>query len=136
VLKEIFSSKWLDVDEPALKFKEEVKIEGHVSIVNEYLVIQLDIQAEALLPCSICNEWVTAPIQLKKFYHTEELSHIQRETFDFSVPLREAILLEVPTLVECKGKCPEREHLKKYFKTDQGKIAGSEDLTRFPFAHL
>jgi hypothetical protein len=77
------------------------------------------------------------------FYHTELLSEIPSAIFDFRAVLREALLIEVPKTIECRGgKCPERATIAPYlgsrnpgtWDTDSGPQV--EKTTYFPFADL
>lgn len=126
-IEETLKSDFIDIIEAELDFPSPVSVQGKTYIAEDHLIIQLKIKTDALIPCSICNKSVKVPIEIEKFYHTEELSEIKGQVYDFTSPLREGILLEVPTYVECMGKCPEREKIKKYL---------SEGNKQFPFADL
>jgi uncharacterized metal-binding protein YceD (DUF177 family) len=114
-IEESLSPEFLDVEEADLSFQKNVFIRGEAYLTGEHLVLKLKIEAKALIPCAICNEMVETPINIEKFYHTKELRAIPSHVYDFTKELREAILLEVPSFVECRGNCPERAKLKKYF---------------------
>lgn len=125
------SSAFLDVNEPDLKFGDTVTVKGKAYLASEHLVIELEIQAEAILPCAICNEPVREMLKISRMYHTEELEAIRGRVYNYTQPLREAILLEVPTFSECQGSCPQRKELDKY-KPHEGK----SDSVQFPFVDL
>ena len=118
-IEETLSPAYIDVDEPDLKFNAPVKNQGKAYLAEEHLVIQLKIETAAMISCSICNEPVKTPILLSNYYQTEELSQIKGQVYDYLLPLREAILLEVPSFVECMGNCPKRAELKKYLQEDK-----------------
>lgn len=126
-IEETLKSDFIDIAEAELDFPSPVCVQGKTYIAEEHLIIQLKIKTDAHIPCSICNKSVKISIEIEKFYHTEELSEIKGQIYDFTSPLREGILLEVPTYVECMEKCPEREKIKKYL---------SEGNKQFPFADL
>ncbi|MBF5059828.1 YceD family protein [Candidatus Neptunochlamydia vexilliferae] len=126
-IQETLSPDFIDVKEKDLQFHTPVEMEGKAYLAEDHLVIQLKVAAEAIIPCSICNEEVKKKVVVKSFYHTEELENIRGQVYDYGDPLREAILLEVPPYVECEGKCPKREELKNYF---------SKGDDQFPFADL
>lgn len=124
---ESLSPAFIDVEEKDLQFSKPVQIKGKAYLAEHHLVIHLDIETVALIPCSICNAQVEQKISLKSFYHTEELENIKGQIYDYTNLLREAILLEVPSYVECKGNCPERDRIKNYLH--KGEV-------QFPFADL
>ncbi|MGE0199249.1 MAG: DUF177 domain-containing protein [Simkaniaceae bacterium] len=126
-IRENLTPDFIDVDEEDLQFRAPVHIEGQAYIAESHLIVQLKIETEALIPCSICNQKVTVPLKINPLYHTEELSNIRGQIYDYTPPLREGILLEVPTYVECGENCPEREKIKNYL---------SEGNQQFPFADL
>lgn len=117
VLDEQFPVDILDVHEEELGFAETVTVRGEAYVVEEELVLHVDLRAVAVLPCSICNEEVRVPLELKGVYHTEPLREIKRGVFDYSTAIREALLLEVPLFAECcQGHCPQRKVLASYLK--------------------
>jgi len=120
---------FLDIDEGNLSFSKPVKIKGEAYIATDELILKLDIETFATIPCKICSEDNEHPIQIKSFYLTEDLEKIKAAVYDYASSLREAILLEIPPYVECEGNCPEREKLEKYLN-DQG------DETTHPFSSL
>ncbi len=114
-IKESFDPSILDVSEMGLKFLKPVLIEGHAYIAENDLVINISIDTEATLPCSICNNPTQVPIHLDELIHLEPLNQIKGQIFDLRPIIREAILLEVPFVVECSdGKCPERANIQKF----------------------
>lgn len=121
---------FIEVDEPDLKFRDKVFIEGKAYLANDHLVIQLSVETKTAIPCAICNEPASQTIKIECFYHAEELSEIKGKVYDYSQPLREAILLEVPSFAECKGNCPKRNELNKYFHADE------QEGPNCPFADL
>ena len=133
-IKEILSSEFLDVHEPELKFSDKIFIDGEAYLANEHIIIQLEIKLSAVIPCSICNLPTEFPLELHRFYHTEEISQIKSHIYNYSSSLREAILLEVPSFVECKDNCPKRGELKKYIHQDKSKKLN--ESVQFPFAEL
>ncbi|MDN3509221.1 MAG: hypothetical protein P0S93_04325, partial [Candidatus Neptunochlamydia sp.] len=85
------------------------------------------IKTEAEMPCLICNKRIQKKIVISSFYHTEEVANIKGHIYDYTDLIKEAVLLEVPSFVECMGNCPKRAELKNYL--DKGE-------TQFPFADL
>ena len=128
-IAETLSSSFIDVNEKDLKFKGPVSLKGKAYLAEDHLIIQLDVEAEALIPCAICNETVEKKLHIRGFYHTEELEKIRGQVYDYTHPLREAVLLEVPSYVECLNNCPQRMSLKNYLKK-------GSDHEQFPFADL
>ena len=106
---------FMGVEERELSFGEPVMIEGETYLAENELVLNLSVKAVARLPCSICNQIVAYPIGVEKFYFTQPLAEIPAHIFDFSDLVREAVLLEVPFVVECNGgNCPSRKEIAKF----------------------
>lgn len=117
VIEETLSPDFLDIHEAELSFSVPVVLQGKAEVAENTLILQLSIETEATLPCSICNQDVQVKIGISDFYHTEELANVKDGVFDYRQILREAILLELPYTAECnEGSCPERESLARYFK--------------------
>ena len=131
-LKESFPSDFLEVHEKDLSFPGPVEIEGEAYIADEMLILHMDIKAAALIPCIICSEPVQVEIAIPGFYHAVPLAEIKTGVYSFMELLREIVLLETPSLAECRaGKCPQRQELQKYFKKEPSK--GLEDEGYHPF---
>lgn len=106
---------FLSVTEKELKFLDPVEISGEAYLAESELVFRLSVSTMAQMPCSICNQETKYPIQIDNLYYTKPLSEISGHTFDFSEGVREAVLLEVPFVVECNGgNCPERKNIEKF----------------------
>lgn len=120
VLNESFFPGFIDIQEAELEFNKPILVKGKAYLTNESLVLNLMIEAEATMPCAICNEDVRVPIVIKDFSHIEEFKNIRGGIFNFKDILREAILLEVPLIAECtNGNCPEREFVAKYLTKEK-----------------
>lgn len=128
-IEDTLSPAFIDVKEKDLQFPSSVVIQGKAYLAQEHLVIRLKISTKVEIPCAICNESVKQSIDVKSFYHTEELENIRGHVYDYTDPLREAILLEIPSYVECLKNCPQRIELKNYLQ----KEAAHE---QFPFSDL
>jgi len=128
-IEESFNPSFLEVDETELQFDEPVSVRGEAYATDDHLVIHLVAAAVAEMPCSICNKMIKTPLIVENFYHAEPLSEIRDAIFDFSEALREALLIELPHIVECnKGKCTSRETLEPYLRREK------RPETYFPFA--
>ena len=135
-IDETLAPDFLDVNEKELSFKDPVHIKAEVYLADDYLVIDLNADTFAWLPCSICNENVRTPITIKNFHLTQPLAEIKAAIFDLVEKVREVILLQTPLFTECnEGKCPERENIKKFLKPDE-KPSNPADINYFPFADL
>jgi uncharacterized metal-binding protein YceD (DUF177 family) len=133
-LEESLPPDFLDVHEEDLLFAEPVRLKGEAYLANEHLIIHLNIETTACLPCSICNDPVHLPISIKNIYLTEPLDEIKGAIFDITGEVRESILLQTPLFTECHGgKCPERDALQQFLKLPQN---STEDIANFPFADL
>lgn len=135
-IEETFDPIFLDVEEEKdLKFEIPIEVSGEAYITDEYLIIHLKVKTSAKMPCSICNEMISVPVFLKNFYHTQPVNELKSAIFDYSPALREAVLLELPKYVECKGgNCPERKNIAQYLKKDDEPL--KDDNTYFPFADI
>lgn len=118
--EETVEPDFMDVREADLCFDSPVSLEGRVSIVDKDLLIEVSLKTKAKIPCVICNQWVDCLIEEPHFVHGEPMEEIKTGIFDFSEVLREAILLQLPSKVECKGGCPKRQELKKYLNQEEG----------------
>lgn len=135
IINQSFSPNFLDVHETDLAFEKDVKVNGKAYLAEDELIINWDIDAEALIPCSICNQMVVVPLHLENFYHAEPLSDVKGGIFNFKGALREAILLEVPSFIECEGgSCPRRQEFSKYLKPTSEDRPDEEGYQ--PFADL
>lgn len=135
IINEVIEPAFLHTEDSELVFKKDVTVKGQAYLASSDLVLHLNINAEAQIPCSICNEMVPIDIKIKDLYFSEPLSEIKTGIFSFEELLRESILLEVPLFTECHGgKCPRRSELAKFMK-EPGKDGRSED-TYHPFSDL
>ncbi|MDP1880202.1 MAG: hypothetical protein Q8K60_04610 [Parachlamydiaceae bacterium] len=127
---------FIDIHDNGLEFKSPIFLSGNAYLAENELIIHWNISTEALLPCSICNEWVTVPINIENFYHCESLNEIKTGIFDFKNLLRETILIETPLLAECnQGNCPKRKEYSKYLKNSSNSTLKQDDEYH-PFANL
>jgi uncharacterized metal-binding protein YceD (DUF177 family) len=121
-------------DDPS--FQDNVKVSGQAYIAGDHLILKLQAETAAWLPCSICNQPTLVSSTLVDFYHAQPLEDVS-SIFDFSSLLREDLLLQLPFFAECEGNCPERESLKKFLKTpSESSPDGSVFNVQFPFADL
>ncbi len=126
---------FLDIQDPELVFKDSVKIKGEAYLADGHLLVRLDVTTSALIPCCICNEIVSVPIQIKNNYITKPLAEIQGPMFDLLEEIRELTLLQTPSFIECSGgQCPERESIKKFFRQEND--SQENGGPQFPFADL
>ena len=134
-VKLTLSPSFLDVDEDDLKFKSPVTVSGKAYLTEDHLILHLDIETMASMPCKRCNQMKDVPLKIKGYYHTVPLEEIRDHLFDMSETLRDDILLEVPAFYSCKeGECQDLEYTKKYFKSDSKSGNGGESY--HPFADL
>ncbi len=111
---------FLEVNESRLTFADSVKIEGEAYVVEGELILNLKASCSVQMPCVVCNQPASRPVEIKNFYHAENVKQIRGAQFNFSQILREEILLEVPHFIECNlGSCPERAFIKSYIKSCQ-----------------
>jgi uncharacterized metal-binding protein YceD (DUF177 family) len=133
-----FSTEFLELKERDLFFSDSLEITGEIYLTDNTLVLHFAIEAVSLQPCLVCNETCSCKIRVKNHYHTEDVSQIKSGIFDFRQVMRDAILLEVPSVVECRnGNCPEREVLAQYFTKDEDSPKDSAGQDAYhPFSDL
>lgn len=135
-IEEHLPPSFLDIHEDDLAFENEVDVTGEAYLADQELVLHWSIATEAEVACSICNDKVSVPIVIEGAYQSIPLDDIKGAVYDFKDLLREAILLEVPSFVEChEGSCPKRQDFKKYLKQESPEEASGEEGYR-PFADL
>lgn len=132
-IDERLDPSFLEQNDNELKFKHKVDFKGEAYIVEKELVLHLNIETIAEVPCSICNEPVEAPLELKGIYHIVPLAEIKSGIFNLKEFLRETIILEAPRFLECRGSCPKRKDFEGYLKKEEQ--AESDDGYR-PFSQL
>lgn len=129
-IKENLAPAFLGPDEPELCFCGQVEIQGEAYLTDAHLIIHLKAKVKALMPCAVCNEMIEIDLNADNVYHTEPIEEIRGAIFDYSEALREALLIELPKIVECNGgKCPERALMAPFMRS-------VKDRTHFPFAKL
>ncbi|HSX25634.1 MAG TPA: hypothetical protein VLE89_01335 [Chlamydiales bacterium] len=129
----IFDPAFLEVDEPELQFRSPVSVKGEVYLTDADLILRLKANTVAKMPCAICNQMYETEIKIENFYHAEPIAEIPSHIFDFSEPLREALLIELPKYVECnQGKCPERATMTPYLRPE----TRQDKTTYFPFSDM
>ena len=128
-------------DEKEVAFPASIHIFGEAYLAEDHLILHLNISTKAMLPCAICNEKFTVPIELSNVYLSTPLSEIPGAAFDYASETREAIFLQLPVYFEChEGNCPERKFLNKYLKksssTPKPALGSEKEGANFPFADL
>lgn len=139
-INELYEPDFISINEKELKFVKPVSVKGQAYLADDNLVLNLDIEAFAVMPCSICNEAVEICIDIESLYHVEPLEQIKGAVYNLKELLREAIVIDVPNFAEChNGHCPQRKEMAKYFKKDDVDATKKEasDGDRYhPFADI
>lgn len=136
-ISEDFSPESLELKDKEFEFKKPISVSGDAYLANDSLVLNLTINAEVEIPCTICNQPVEEAIALNHFYHVEPLDEIKSGVYNFREVLREDILLNTPQFAECGGNCPRREEVKKYLKPAVKSAKEQEEQEGYqPFADL
>lgn len=116
-------------------FEKSLSLSGETYVSGDHLILRLKAKTVAKIPCSICNELVTVPIEID-VSHAEPLEEI-RSIFDFGPLLREDIFLQLPKFAECQNNCPERKNIQNFLKASSSKApTESQGGSQFPFAGL
>jgi uncharacterized metal-binding protein YceD (DUF177 family) len=132
ILHEEFPVSHLEVEDKDLKFKGPVSLKGEVYLVDQELVFHLSLKVKAVLLCSVCNQEVSTDINIKDSYQSVPVDEVKSAIYDMTELLREMILLEVPSFIECQGSCPQREEINKFLK----KKEGDDPSNHNPFSSL
>ncbi len=133
-IEETTPPSFLDLEEKELRFNVPVVVSGKAYLSGDHLVLNFSAATEALMPCTICNEFFSVPLRVENFTHVEPIAEIVNHIFDYTELLRETILLEIPAFAECHGgKCPERAKINEYLRKKQEKV---QDPVHFPFNDL
>jgi uncharacterized metal-binding protein YceD (DUF177 family) len=127
-----FDPSCLEVREPDLSFLDPIEVNGEVSLSDGHVVVHLNASTKAHMPCAICNEMTPCVVRTVDFRYAEPLEAIAGPHLDVNLLLREALLLELPKILECnQGKCPERAAIAAYLASSDKKEPPSHN---FPFA--
>lgn len=133
-IDESIPSDFLGVQEKDLEFRDKVKVQGEAYLADDVLILHLNMESDAIIPCSICNKPVAYHVVILGLYHMEPLENIKAGIFYFNEIVREAILLETPRFTECEnGQCPARKEISRYLK--EPSASSNEEAEGFkPFA--
>lgn len=130
-IEEIVQPKDFPLEDSGLRVASPLKIEGKAYIAQDQLLLHIKAEIDFEVPCSVCTEWTRLPVRLEELYITEPLAAIKGGIYSFEERLREELLLAVPYVYECGGKCPRRSELKKFLKEE------TQERDQFhPFADL
>ncbi len=129
----VFPLSLLEKKEADISTQDEVEVKAEAYLTSELLVIHLNAKVKVWLPCTVCNEPTEKEIEVKNFYQTYPIEEIKNRIFDIRPVIREALLLEFPSFLECNsGNCPERKNIKPFLKKASSKKEGGH----FPFSNL
>ena len=108
-------SSHFGIEERELKLDGAVSLRGTTYRTNEHLIVELDIDATAQIPCSVCNTLFTIAIQIRSLRLTISIDEISNAIYDLTEEILSQILLKIPAFGECNGgSCPERKKLTSY----------------------
>jgi uncharacterized metal-binding protein YceD (DUF177 family) len=131
-----FPASFLEVNEKELTFTESVNVKGKVYLAGDALIFHFSASVSFSLPCKVCNTNVNSELEVKNVIHAEDIEDMEGDRFNYANALREALLLELPDIIECsQGVCPERAHIKKYLKEER-KEDGNSEMSYHPFSSL
>ena len=128
-IEESFPATLLFENEAELHFPGDVSFKGQAYLADGHLVIKLEIHCAIEIPCSICDKPCPLSVDLKDFYYAHSLEEVKAAVFDYSEVIREAVLLELPAIAECDGRCKQREEMRPF-------LAAPEEDIHFPFKGL
>lgn len=132
-INEELSHEFLGICEKDLKMNHPIHVKGEAYLSSDYLIIHFAVKTAFQMPCKICSEDVTLPLEDENYYNTISLENIKNGMYDFSEDIREALLLKLPSFVECNGGlCSERKNIEKFLK----KPSKKQDDSYFPFEEI
>jgi uncharacterized metal-binding protein YceD (DUF177 family) len=134
-IKEEVPPDFLDIHEKELEFFKPVKISGEAYLADQDLVVSMEAEATAVIPCRICGKPVETVVSLPRFHHSIPVKEVKGAIFLFDEMLREAILLDTPQFAECNdGNCPHRTEVARYLKKNNDNKSDEEGYR--PFADI
>lgn len=126
---------FMDIHEKELEFFKPIQVTGEAYLADHDLVVTLEAEATAVIPCRICGKPVETVITLPRFHHSVPIKEVKGAIFLFDQILREAILLDTPQFAECNdGQCPQRTEVARYLKEPNENK--SDDEGYHPFADI
>lgn len=136
LLDEEFSPELMEVEEDELRYLKPIKVSGETYLAEHELVLHLNIETEATIPCAICNEPASVKILLEGVYHAVPYEEIKSGIYVFKDLIRESLLLETPRFAECEGRCPRRKEVEKFLKEEASNDRQPPEEGQKPFANL
>lgn len=97
-----------------ITLKAPVVVKGKVYTASDFLIVNAHLSTQIETNCHICSKPVVKNIEVANYYFTKPLEEIPHKIFSLAPIFREAIVLQLPSVVECQVSCPGRDHLKKY----------------------
>lgn len=105
-IKSSISAQELDLEDRELKIAAPIEVSGCSYIAGSELVIQIDIATKIAIPCRICNEWVTLPLEIEDCYLTTSLEEIKGGFFILTNSLERLFYLKFRPIQSVKGPVP------------------------------
>lgn len=122
-ISEVLAPSFMEVNEKEMRFEKPITLSGEAYVTDEWLILNITIEAEVTLFCSLCNDPFAFTIRIENMMHEEPLENIRDATFDLLPLVRETILLEIPFYPQCGiTACKKRNELEPYLKKE-----GSEE---------
>lgn len=118
---------YFEIEEKELKLIDVVSLKGSAYLANDHLIIELSINTQAQMPCSICNDFFPFIVEIFSIRLNVPISKISNSIYDLTDEVRNQILLTIPSFSECTGgNCSEREVINLY----------SNQKTNLPFSEF
>ena len=125
------SPDFFEVSEQGLCLDKPTQVTGETYLTDEDLVVHFSASTIVQMPCAVCNQMTPFILAVKNFYHAEPLINIRTAVFDIRSVVREALLVELPNVIECNGECKERASITPYLRK-----AEQNSESYFPFSDL
>jgi uncharacterized metal-binding protein YceD (DUF177 family) len=118
-IHDLLPPKMMEVEGDDIVCEEPIEVDIEAYSADGGIVLNVTAKTKIGMPCSVCNTTVPYDIHVRDYYHVLENHELKKAVFNAMPIVREAVLLELPSAVECNdGSCPERENMKKYLKKD------------------
>ena len=135
-LERRLSPEFIEFDEPDVKFSSPVNLGGEAYLTEDSLILRINIETKGSFPCTICNRPVDQEISIKGLYHVIPVDEIKGGVYEIKELLRENIILEAPSFVECnQGSCSRRKEVEKYMSSNSNENEATDEVY-YPFKDL
>lgn len=114
-LEAVVSVNAIDLGDADTTLIQDVHVHGVAYVADQHLIVRLSLETAFEKPCKICNEKVPLHLKASDMYWMRELGEISGAIVDGNTIVREFLIAEMPSFVECNnGNCLQREEVEKF----------------------